>query len=185
MHRLILYAVLLILCKVWDLYATWLRTPDLAREMNPLTRLLGVSWTTVVLQQVVLTILTLWFVHRSLTPNRSFCPARRDFGLRDFIAQFYFEETVPWWHIFYRMPTRRGALWYSLAGITLFLVPLAHIQGGTSNWLLTRSSRYEHWFDTHLPWSWYSEVALVALLAITLFIRRDYLACRHGNAPTA
>src|SRR4051812_33597844 len=29
--------MLLIICKIWDLYATWLRTADLAREMNPLT----------------------------------------------------------------------------------------------------------------------------------------------------
>ena len=183
MQRLVIYGMLLIICKIWDLYATWLRTPDLAREMNPLTRFLGVSWTTVLLQQVVLTIVTLWFVHRSLVPDRSFCPPKRDPSLKEFISNLFFEEPSPWWHVLYRLPTRRGALWYSLAGITLFLAPLAHIQAGTSNWLLTRSSQYEHWFDSYLPWSWYSEVALVVVLSIFLFLRRDYRACRHTNAP--
>jgi len=42
MQRLVIYGMLLIICKIWDLYTTWLRSPDLAREMNPLTRLLGV-----------------------------------------------------------------------------------------------------------------------------------------------
>jgi hypothetical protein len=182
MQRLVVYGMLVVVLKILDLYTTWLRTPDLAREMNPITRLLGVSWTTVLLQQLVLTVLTLWFVRRSLIPDRSFCSSKRDLTLKTFVAHLFFEEPSPWWHVLYRLPTRPGALRYSLAGITLFLVPLAHIQAGTSNWLLTRSALYEHWFDAYLPLSWYSEIAVVALLAICLFVRRDYLACRQSNA---
>jgi hypothetical protein len=182
MNRLLLYALILIVCKAWDLYTTWLRTPDLQRELNPIIRLLGATWPAVFLQSAVVLALILWFVRRALIADRSLHPAQHGLSVSQLFARIAFAEPASPWHLLYRLPTRRGATMYLLALLTLFAAPLGFVAAGASNWLLTRSSGYERWFDGHLPWSLILETLLVALASIVLVAWREYSAYAHHTS---
>ena len=180
MTRLALYTVLLLACKAWDIYTTWLVTPDLTHELNPLVRAFGGTWAAFLWQQAVFVAVTLWLVRGSLTVNRSFHPSIPGLCVRQFAAGLFFIRPEPWPQLLHRVPTRRGATMYVIGSITLFLAPLAHLQAAISNLLLTSSARYECWFDGHLPWSWFALALDVVPISIGLFLGRDYLAHRRA-----
>jgi hypothetical protein len=183
MNRFFLYALILVACKAWDLYATWLRTPDLQRELNPVTKLIGATWPAVLLQSAVVLALILWFVRRALVVDRSLHPTHGGLSVSHLFARIAFAEPASPWHLLYRLPTRPGATMYLLASLTLFAAPLGFLVAGASNWLLTRSPGYEHWFDAHLPWSLLLEALLVALASIVCVAWREYSAYAHHSSP--
>ncbi len=184
MTRFLGYTLLLVACKAWDLYSTWLRTSDLSRELNPVTRLLGSTWPALFVQTLVLLAAILWFVRKALEVDRSLQPAEPGLSISDFFGRLAFKELSPWWHLVYRTPTRRRATLYFLGSLILFGAPLAFLFAGASNWWLTRSTAYAGWFNAHLPWSVALVFAFSVLSSFLLFAGRDYSSYRRDHSPS-
>ena len=182
MNRFLSYALILTGCKAWDLYTTWLRTPDLQRELNPVTRLLGATWPAIFVQSAVILAIILWFVRRALAVDRSLHPTQGGLSVSQLFAHIAFVEPAPPSHLLYRLPTRPRATLYLLAGLTLFSAPLGSLVAGTSNWLLTRSPDYVRWFNAHLPWSLVLQGVFVLLVSTVLFAWREYSAYIHDTS---
>jgi hypothetical protein len=163
MNRLLTYTVVLVVCKAWDLYTTWLRTPNLKRELNPLTRLIGETWSGTILQTILVVAAIVWFVRRAVVVDRTLQPAECSLSMSQF---------------FTCMVAEPGALLYVLRCLTLFGMPVLFVIAGASNWCLTRSPSYVSWFNALLPLSMLLPFTIAFLIALLLFTWRDYSAYR-------
>ena len=54
MKKFVLLTTLLVLTRVADIYTTYLSTPDLKTEANPLVSKFGLGWTGLLIAQVIL-----------------------------------------------------------------------------------------------------------------------------------
>ena len=182
MNRLAIYAALLIATTVWDLYTTWLVTPDLEQELNPLFRAIGGAWPALLLEQAFFTVVVLWLVRGCLKVNRSRHPIQPGLSIRYFMLGLLFKQPEGWLRLLFRVPDRPGAVMYVIGSVTFFAVPLAHFQAGISNWLITQSEIYRFWFNDNFPWSWLGLTYGVVPISIGAFLVRDYTAYRHGTS---
>jgi hypothetical protein len=179
---LALYTVLLLTCTLWDLFTTWLVTPDLELELNPLFRALGGAWPALLVQQIVLTLFVIWLVRNCLTVKTSYHPIQSNLSIRYFVLGLFFKQPEGWRRLLFHMPDRPGAFIYVIGSIAFFAVPLGHLQAGFSNWLIIQSDSYGTWFDDHLPWSWLGGCFGTASIAIGAFLVRDYITYRHTSS---
>ena len=174
MKPLAKYAILLAICKIWDLYTTWMRTPDLSRELNVVVRLFGSNWTLNIIYNILFWIVTLLIVRVVITPNKSFWPPQQNLTKSQLLSFLCCGEIKSLWSLFFAMPSSFFRFWYVFAGVLFFAEPLEHIVAGTSNLLLTLSPSYVQWFNTNLTQKVALEVIIVVLISFYAFIAREY-----------
>lgn len=87
-----------------DLYTTYLYTPDLGREWNPLVSILGASWLSFIITQIIIIafVSSLIFFYFNRTPNE---PVQKGLGFYDFIYVYFFGKLKPWRERIFTMPT--------------------------------------------------------------------------------
>jgi hypothetical protein len=174
MKPLAKYAIILALCKIWDLYTTWLRTPDLSRELNVVIRFFHLNWTLDILYNIVVWIVTLLIVRVVISTDKSLWPQHQNVAKYQLLSFLYFGEIKSPWKLLYATPSSFKRFWYVLAGILLFAEPLIHIVAGTSNLMLTLSPNYVRWFNTNLNYQITMELIVVVGISIYFFISREY-----------
>lgn len=78
-----------------DLYITYLYTPDLSREWNPLVSLLGASWPGLILVQIIIVAFVSWlmFFYFNRTPT---VIEQKGLSFHDFIYVYFFGKLRPW-----------------------------------------------------------------------------------------
>jgi len=176
MSKLVKYSIVLTLCKVWDLYTTWLRTPDLSRELNPLVKYLGFGWTGMIVFQVLAVIITILIVRRSLNSDSTLFPNLHGFSLLQFTPYLYFGKERSVWHLLYSTSTSFDRFLYFYGGILYFAEPLVHLIAGANNLLLVLNPAYAIWLNTNLTLNLTIGVLIVLSLSFYNFLSREYKA---------
>jgi len=171
------YITFLIFATLWDAATTYARTPDLSRETNPIVRACGSSWTSVCIIDVLSLILCgLAFAY--FTSAQDLAQFPKKIPKDKFLDFEFFEGARPWWHIFLRIPSRRGVSLLQLASLVAFALPLYRLLIGGSNISLVLSKEYEKAFAR---WSTplvavYMAIAMVASIYIHFILRyRKYM----------
>ncbi|MGA3286122.1 MAG: hypothetical protein ABSD46_01705 [Bacteroidota bacterium] len=174
MKPLTKYAIILALCKTWDLYTTWLRTPDLSRELNVVVRLFGSNWTLNILYNIVVWIATLLIVRIVISTDKSLWPQHQNATKYQLLSFLYCGEIKSPWKLLFATPSSFSRFWYILAGVLLFAEPLIHIVAGTSNLMLTLSSSYDQWFNTNLTYKVAIELIIIVGVSLYAFLYREF-----------
>ena len=182
MKPLTKYAIILAICKTWDLYTTWLRTPDLSRELNVVVHLFGSNWTLNIIYNIFVLGATLLIVRVVIPPNKSFWPQQQNLTKSQLLSFLYCGEIKSLWTVLLAMPSSFLRFWYVFAGVLLFAEPLEHIVAGTSNLLLTLSPSYVQWFNTNLTLKIGIELIVVVGISFYAFILREYKSYKSKAA---
>ena len=74
MTGFIKYTLILAFCTCWDIYTTWLRSPDLSREQNPIVKYLGLNWIGFIIYQFALLIIMLIIVRCAIQTDFTILP---------------------------------------------------------------------------------------------------------------
>ena len=171
MKRFIFLASLLIFTRFADAQTTYLHTPDLKKEANPLVSLLGLGWTgSIIIQVVALTfvIYALWI----------YCFKKVEVLIYDsnisrtkFISLFHFSDTESFKKLFYKLPTNKNSLLYSIGFIMTFSLIAISILVSTSTSLLIMSEKYRNFYlEFRIPIFLY----VISFLIIIFWTRKFY-----------
>ena len=116
-RQYVLYLLLLILARGMDFLSTWIATPNLVLEGNPLARKLGWRWG-LPINVVLVAVLALWPLSAIVVATASVLVAARNFQSA-WIMHSLGEEIYRDWHVQRIRETRVTLYLFCLAGNTL------------------------------------------------------------------
>ena len=126
--------------KCYDIYCTYLHTPDLSKEANPLVSVLGLNWFWLLIVIGSLTIYTCYTLYLiSFKPIKLY-PLEKGYSFSNFIAYMYFGKKSSWLSIIYKVPPIRNKRFhYTFGNIFVRYLVFAGIVS-TVMWLLINNS---------------------------------------------
>jgi len=136
--------------KSYDAYCTFLHTPDLSKEANPLVTLFGFDWFLLLLVISLLTLYTCYTLYLiSFKPVKLY-PEEKGYSFSNFIAYMYFGKKSNLLSILYRIPSFKDKrAHYSLGNILARYLIFAGLVS-TIMWLLINNSEFYRSIHNHL-----------------------------------
>jgi len=176
----LLLSLLLIIGRAYDVTTTYFYTPDLDNETNILVKFLGAGWTTVLIVQISLTVLTiglLYFYFFKYSPDR---PKNSDLTFKQYISYLYFGNTISFNKIFYKLPTNKKVILASTGYIaSLTLISVSYIVGTSTTFLLL-SDKYKQLYKQGIPFLLFAIIAGLAIWFTIKFFKTEYKNYQHG-----
>jgi hypothetical protein len=128
--------------RIYDYYCTYLLTPDLSKEGNPLVTVGGIySWTPLLIIFSVLTIYTIYAYYVSVFRSMNLLPKNKGFSFGNFVAYVYLGYKDSWTAIFYKFPKDINRLNNYLGHLLSKFFAYAGVVS-TIMWLLINNSDY-------------------------------------------
>ena len=171
MKKFILTVFLLTITRFYDIYTTYLYIPDLEGEMNPLASLFNLGWGPLLLVQVAaLAFLTycayIYHFMEVKTPGiDNNCP------LTSFISLFHFQSPHQFNKVFYKLPTNKPSLLFTIGGILPKALIIISLMVGTSTTMLINSKQYRTFYETFgFPVILGMIVAVISILTVRFYV---------------
>ena len=174
MTKLVKYSIFLTICTCWDLYTTWLRSPDLSREQNYIVKYFNLNFIGFIIFQISLLIFIIIIIKRTIVTDYSLFPSSR-VSFSQLCSCIYFGDSRSLRKIILSS-TSLDRSWYFLAGILIYAIPLIHIVAGINNLILHISPNYVIWFNTSLKLKIIIGTFIVIIISLFLFLIREYNA---------
>ena len=169
MKKFLYLTLLLILTRCADIVTTYLSTPDLKYEFNPLVSIFGSGWTGVIFFQLLFLIIIIYalWIYTSKTIE---VPAfDKGLALKKFISLFYFRNTRSFLKLFYKLPTNKNSFFYSLGYIVSYSLIIISFLVSFSTALLLMNNNYKNFYNLNKGWIWLYSIGF--LLVAFFFIR--------------
>jgi len=166
----------IILLRSLDLYITYLYTPDLRSEWNPLVSMFGLSWLGFVFTQLLIVafVSLLMFFYFNRKPTET---VQKNLSFNDFIYVYFFGTLRPWPKRIFTMPTnvKRHLVFngFLFMLITIIISCLAIVNNLL---LMARVTFYENFIGHH-----YSTFFPVSFVIITLFSTYLFFGSEYRN----
>ena len=127
--------------KSYDAYCTYLHTPDLSKEANPLVSVLGLNWFWLLIVIGSLTIYTCYTLSLiSFKPIKLY-PLEKGYSFSNFIGYMYLGKKSSWLGIFYRFPKDIKRFHYFFGNLFVRYLVFAGIIS-TVMWILINNSEF-------------------------------------------
>lgn len=135
--RVLAITTLIIAARAFDAWTTWMATPDLQLEQNPLQRLLHVGWSgLLLLNAAVVVVLAAAAWHATFSPPS--LPRDAELDLPSFVGRYWFSRpdrrTIA--QAMFWLPANRDVRWAFIGGPGVLLVIVASVVVGAWNWLV-------------------------------------------------
>lgn len=175
-----LLLTLVVLLRATDLFLTWLYTPDLDTEYNPLVSILGHSWKGLIGTQLLFLIaIALFGAYYFFKPKRNV--ERPGLNFPDFIYYFFFHTQKPWPQRFFSKVVDRNAHMLFNGFMFLSVAILISLFAILNNsLLLIRSEWYEQFLLRHYSYFFPSVFITIAGLSAILFFGIEYRRYRRS-----
>jgi len=160
--------LIIVLLRATDLYLTWLYTPDLSHEYNPVVSMLGHSWAGMIGTQIVfIVIIALFAQYFFLKPRRIVRAPGLSFV--DFIYFFFFHELKPWRQRFFsKVKDKNAHLQFNgfmFCSVAILISLFAIVNNSL---LLFEINWYEQFLVTH--YVLYFPLVFVTIAVVSFFI---------------
>jgi hypothetical protein len=183
--RFLATAVLLVAARAADAYTTYLATPDLSLEANPLERLLHVGWSgLLVINAVVVAVMIVAARRAAFAPPA--LPSEPHLDLPAFVGRFWFsrDERRSLLQAALYLPADRRVRWAFIGGPGAVLVIAASAVIAISNLLIASDVRVTPAAARMWVGSIWGAVAIGLMLAVRIYLLRAY-ARYLERAPNA
>jgi len=129
-----LYLALLVFARAMDFLSTWIATPNLVLEGNPLAKRLGWTWS-LVINAVLVVVLAMWPLSAIVVATASLLVAARNFQSA-WLMRSLGEHAYREWHVQRVQETRVTLYLFCLAGNTLLTAGIgaALIYSSRTDW---------------------------------------------------
>lgn len=94
----------IIVTRTYDAYSTFIYTPDLSQEANPLVSILGFNWTPLLIVLVILTCYVVYAYFMTTFRPMQLAPIEKGYGFGDFLGYLYTGKRQSWTSLFYKLP---------------------------------------------------------------------------------
>jgi len=168
-----LLTLLLIITRFWDVITTYMVTPDLERETNPLVSIFGRGWVAVIIFQVILVSIIIILNYLSLFKIKSSYPSQKGYSYKEFIMYYYFGKEENLIKMIYKFPQDKVTLIKLLGYVLPRALIVISIFISTSSTFLIISSDYSEFYAVAKPY-YYIVLIGIAFLFIILFFKREY-----------
>ncbi len=162
-----------IITRCWDIVATYLVTPSLEKETNPIVSIFGQGWIAVIIVQVLLVAVIITLNYYSLFKVATGYPSQRACSFKEFIAYYYFGEKQNLIKMLYRFPKNRNVLIKALGYILPRALIAISIFISMSSTLLIVNDDYRKFYAVVKPYYYIVLIAIVFVFCI-LFFKREY-----------
>lgn len=115
--KFIILALFVIIGRLYDATTTYLYTPDLTNETNVLVKLFGAGWTSFAIIQSTLIVLILFLLYFYLFKFKTDLPREKNLNIKQFASYLFFNDTVSFYKIFYRIPKNKKTLFAEIGYI--------------------------------------------------------------------
>jgi hypothetical protein len=163
-------ALLVIVGRLYDATTTYLYTPDLANETNVLVKLFGAGWTSFVIIQVTLVVIMIYLLYFYLLKFKPDTPPEKNLNIKQFVSYLFFNDTVSFHKMFYKMPKNKKTLFASIGYIvSMTLISISFVVG-TSTTFLIISDNYKNIYKQGIAYVLYGiMVGLIIYFTIRFF----------------
>lgn len=166
--------VAVLLLRVTDLFLTWIYTPDLTEEYNPIVSLLGSSWTGLITTQLIfIAIISLFGAfYFFMKPNGVI---QKNLNISDYIYCYFFHELRPWPQRFFTKPTNHKPHLIFNDFMFLSVAILISIFAIFNNsFLILEVTWYETFLADHFSIFFPFVFILITTISFFLFFGRNY-----------
>lgn len=108
MLRYWIITIWIVFSRTYDAYSTYLHTPDLSKEANPLSSVLGLGWGSILLIISLLTLYTIYAHYIYRFRPFGLMPAEGGYRFGAFSAYLYLGCKGHWWQALYSIPKQQG-----------------------------------------------------------------------------
>lgn len=105
-----LFSASLISLRLADVGITFVVSPDLRWEANPLVSVAGLGWGALILANVAGVLLILFFYRYTLVSGGKFFPPKLGYSLREFVSHYLFGDRYSFRKIYYVVPYNKTAI---------------------------------------------------------------------------
>lgn len=170
MKRFIITVLLLMISRLYDITTTYFYIPDLEGELNPLVSIFDFGWLGTLIFQFIgvsFLIYTSFIYHFREIKTISFSS---DISLKQFVSIFHFNNPHSFNKLFYKLPTNKNSLIYSLGAIVPKGLIIFSFIVGTSTTMLLLSEEYQFYYKKlNLPY-----VLIFISLVIMIFLAINF-----------
>ena len=171
MKKFISLTILLILTRFADAQTTYLYTSNLTKEANPLVSIFGLHWTGLLFAEIIglmILIYALWvYCFKTVQVPK----LDKKISLKKFVSLFYFGDTNSFYKLFYKLPTNRNSLLYSIGYILTYSLIAVSVVITYSTTLLLTNKKYQDFYSAYgVPvWLYLFCVATVIFYSINFY----------------
>jgi hypothetical protein len=177
MKKFILITTLFLLTRILDGISTYIVTPDLAAEANPLHSVFQLGWIGLFVANLTIISLCVYASYLYYTKPQPTLDFEADLDYKNFISVYFFKEKGKFYKIFYTIPTISRA-WIALGHI----MTLSFTFYGAVI-LINNTSAYYYinniqglWYDLHVAlWKYHLTYGLIIPTVLgTIFVFFQY-----------
>jgi len=140
--KFIITTAWILLSRSYDAYCTYLLTPDLSKEANPLVTVVGISsWTVLLFVLSVLTIYVIYSYYLSVFHSINLLPKEKGYSFSNFVAYLYLGVKDHWTATLYKLPKDINRLNNYMGHILTKCLVFAGVVS-TIMWVLINNSAY-------------------------------------------
>jgi len=165
----ILIVILLLISRCYDFITTYLYTPDLLNEGNPLVVYLGFGWTHLIIITAVLLVGVIYCFYLDYF-KRDKIITENKLSFKEFVPYSYFGRDEKIIAIFYKTPKLKPFLRWLGYTITYTLIVVGFMIG-TSTTFLIISEKYKGIYNAKV---FIATMVLIALFFAYNFFRKEY-----------
>lgn len=104
------FSLSLVSLRCADVWITFIVTPDLRWEINPLVSIAGLGWSALILSNVIGTVAAVLFAYLSLPQGDALYPPESGYSQKEFISHYLFGERHSFHKIYYVVPYNKKAI---------------------------------------------------------------------------
>ncbi len=174
MKKFIIISILLIISRTFDAITTYFYTPDLSHECNPLISIFGLGWIHLIVVQVLLIGIAIYLFHFYTFKKVDTVEFNKNTNLKEFVSIFNFNNKNNFYKIFYKLPTNKNALKYSLGYVlTYSLIFIGFIVGTSTTFLITSETYKQIYKNYNVPLLLYLMMMLTIIIISVKFYRNE------------
>jgi hypothetical protein len=186
MKKFIKLSALLVLTRAADLYTTYLSTPDLKYEFNPLVSKLGLGWTGLILAQIAFLVFIIYALWVYCFKNVETLSIKEGLSLKEFVSLFYFGNTTSFSKIFYKLPTNKDSLLYSVGYVATYSLIIISIIVSSSTYLLVKNDNYKNFYNNNKLWNYLYLLGVCLIIYYSIkFFKNELKRRSNSNQTTA
>lgn len=168
--------------RFYDVFTTFLYTPDLKHEHNVIVSWFGGGWTIVLMIQVLLTSAIIYCLHYYFYKFRPVQPAEQDLSFKEFVSWFHFNDKNSFWKFLYKTPTNKAGFIASIGYIASMTLIFTSYIVGTSTVFLLVSDSYKQLYKLGIPYLLYLMIVLLGIFFTVQFYKKAYRDYRNNTA---
>jgi magnesium-transporting ATPase (P-type) len=165
--------------RCYDLLTAYLYIPDLNGETNVLVKYLGFRWTSSIVFQCSIFLITVFCLYYYFFKFERKLPIKKNLTFKAFVSQLYFGTDSSFGKVFFSLPKDNGLFIASFGYIVAMTLITVSFIVGTSTVLLIVSLDYRNFYSHGMVQFIYVLIALVGFYFAFRFYRLEYLRYRR------